>query len=709
VIGQLGSCDIDHAGLFLDLGTPAVDPRRDHAVGPFPDAPAYERAGATFARLLSRRVAYDFGVLEPMEHVAVSMRVAGVASRMASVYVDDRRVGIVSLPREEPGVVSAPRIDELGVGTHTVTLRFTGSTQGADEPFAEVDWIRIGTPDEVPQSYAPPTLGNIVSDVVLDGEPRRAVVLRSPSIVRCALRVAPGTKLRTNVGYWGNGRGVATIRVVEDGEQPAVLSERKVSGGTGAAWTPLTLDLGPYAGRVVGIELSASESSGGGRVAFGEPVFVSSPAEVPRVPRAKVAVVVLAAGLDRRMIPPWGPVASLPALGKLVRDGVAFDRYRTPTTVVGATVASLLTGVPPRAHGLEDPSARLGEDVRLIGERAKEGSAHAAFFTGVPMSFPAFGFDRGWDRYDSFSPVKDVPATEPYAAAAAWLKEQLAADRDGKALLVIHVRGGHPPWDVTRDETAPLPPEEYNGPLEPRAGAIVLSNLRSQRGPADQRLSGADWRRLHALEETALKKQDAGLRRLLDTLEREGLYDDALIVFMGDVAVGDPPGIPFAPAPPLREDVLLAPLIVKFPRNALAGAHVETMATTVDVTGTIVRALELADDGIDGVDLFQTAKGVVPIEGRPLVATLGTRYATRFGPWLLSGEFGRRPTLCLIDVDPACATDAFAQSPLAAAALWRRTYELELRARTLRNEFAHGPGTLALDQDTQAALKVFGY
>jgi hypothetical protein len=231
--------------------------------------------------------------------------------------------------------------------------------------------------------------------------------------------------------------------------------------------------------------------------------------------------------------------------------------------------------------------------------------------------------------------------------------------------------------------------------------------VRGQRG-AEQRLSGDDWRRLHALEEISLRKQDAELRRLLDVIERDGFYDDALIVLMGDVAAGDPPGIPFAPMAPLREDMLLAPLIVKFPKNELAGAHVATMATTVDVTETVLHALELSDEGVEGLDLLRVRKGLLPADGRPLEATLGARYATRWGPWLLQGDLGRRPSLCMIDVDPSCATDQFAESPLFAAALWHKTYDFETSARS-KLPAGHTQPPVVLDVDTQSALKVFGY
>jgi len=35
------------------------------------------------------------------------------------------------------------------------------------------------------------------------------------------------------------------------------------------------------------------------------------------------------------------------------------------------------------------------------------------------------------------------------------------------------------------------------------------------------------------------------------------------------------------------------------------------------------------------------------------------RYSTRLGSWLLRGELGKKPTLCAVDMDPACVNDVF--------------------------------------------------
>lgn len=708
LIELLPRCAVEHRGLFIDLGTSAADVRRDHAVGPFDDVTVSERGGAAFASVHGKRLSYDFVLTDAIASAEVSIRALGGASRMITVYVDERRLGTLTLPREEPRVISTPAVEQLPAGPHTLTLRFSGSVAGADDTYAELDWARIGPKLDAPDTYAPPTVGDIVTDVVLGGEARRALALRPPSRVRCALRPDRGTRLVASVGYWGSGRGSAVVRVLEDGESPVQVAERAVQGGT-PAWLPLSVDLTPYAGRVIALELGTTEPEGGGRVAFGEPLVTKPASELARQgSEARGVLVVVAAGLDRRTIPPWGSAANLAGIARLAHDGVAFDRYRAPTTVVSAVLASLLTGVSPRAHGLQDPDSRLDDEIQLLGERAREASVHAAMFTGVPMSFPGFGFARGWDRFEHFSPVKDLPATEPLDRAMSWIREQAQSRPEERWLAVAHVRGAHPPWDVTRDEVALLPPEEYGGVIEPRAGAIALRNLRGGRAPVEQRLSADDWRRLHALEDAALRQQDASLKRLIDAMDKEGLYSKALVVFMGDVAMGDPPGLPFAPVAPLREDLLLAPLLVKFPDGLLSGTQVDAMATTTDVTATILRSLGLDLGGIEGTDLLRLARGDVPLDGHALIATLGSRYLTRWGPWLLSGEAGRRPGLCLVEVDPACSTDTFSSSPLAAAALWQKTFEAEVSSRGARRaERRAAPPPL--DSETQAALRVFGY
>ncbi len=709
LVANLPACSVYHRGLSIDLGTKAARARRGYSIGPFDDVSYVDREGATFARVFTKRLSYEFWLDKPEESVFVGLRVhTGIASRLGT-YIDNKNAGSARLGSDETRVVTLPvRRHKLAAGRHTLLLRFWGIRRlpagSKREPYAEIDWLRVGVQDDLSATYAAPTLQDIVADTALDGRPKRSIVLRAPSTVRCAMRVAPDAKLRVSLGFWGSGKGVAQVRVVADGQPPVTLKERKVTGGSGATWTPLDLDLGRFAGKLIGLELRALDASRGGRIVFGDPAIVHSGAAIKRAPHADTVVLVVDSGLDRNSIPPWGPIGKLSALGELTRLGVAFDNYRAPTTVPAGVVASMLTGLSPRAHSLEDHAARLPASVRTINSIVKEASGRTAMFTGVPTTFAAFGFDRNWDHFQSYSPVKDLPATAPITDAANWLDHELSGE-PARRLVVIHARGMHPPWDLTRDEVSALPPQEYGGVLDARRGGIILAKIRARRSRQRRRLRDDDWERLRALEKAAMLKQNAALTRLVSVLKKRGAWDQTLFIFVGDVGAGAPPRIPFEPAGSLTEGRLVLPLLVKFPGNALAGKHAEVPATAVDIARTVLDTFGIdVPAHVSGVDLFAGASGVLPIVGRPLIATLGERYSTRFGSWLLHGKLGRVPDLCRLDIDPACVNNVLDNEPIAARTAWQWTFDAETASAKLRTP--REPARI--DIDTANALTVWG-
>ncbi|MEI9953869.1 MAG: sulfatase-like hydrolase/transferase [Pseudomonadota bacterium] len=185
--------------------------------------------------------------------------------------------------------------------------------------------------------------------------------------------------------------------------------------------------------------------------------------------------------------------------------------------------------------------------MRLLSEMVKEASGRAAFFTGVPSTFAPFGFASGWDTFDALSPVLDVPATEPLSRGLKWLEAELDDGHPGPRLLVVHARGSHPPWDLTREETQSLKPDEYAGILDPRRGGIMLAALRARRTRVAHHLQEEDWVRLHALQDAALSKQDLVIGQLVALLKKKGAWERTMIVFAGDVSAGEPPDSPVRP------------------------------------------------------------------------------------------------------------------------------------------------------------------
>ena len=139
-------------------------------------------------------------------------------------------------------------------------------------------------------------------------------------------------------------------------------------------------------------------------------------------------------------------------------------------------MASMLTGSPARAHGVSEPDAMLGPNGITIAEAARQAGVVTAMFTANPTTTATYGFARGWETFTARSPAEDGPATAVFEDVERWLD----GHKEDRFLVVIHARGGHPPWDVAGDEKD-LPPAGYTGSMDAKHAGEVLAKVRRQR------------------------------------------------------------------------------------------------------------------------------------------------------------------------------------------------------------------------------------
>jgi len=709
LLDQLPSCEIDQLGPVAEIGTSVERARRGYGVAADIPSQTVDRNGGKFTRIYERRLTHELWLDEPMERPRVTVRLVGAAANRVTVLLDKTVIGGAKLMRGEPVTrVFGPTEGIVEIGRHIITLEFKGQARNKLEPSAEIDWIHVGQQFEGDAIPTAPTLRTLVADQNIGGIPKRSIVLRAPSSLRCPLLLAAGTRLRVSLGFWGNGSGLGEIRIIEDGLAPVALRQQKTLGGNGANWTPIDVDLSPYANRIVALEFRALRASQGGKVVFGEPRITRiEPAAVTAVAKPRLAVVVVAAGLSRRKIPPWGPTGAFAGISALQHEAAAFQNYRAASTVPGSVMATLLTGLRPGAHHVQDTAARLPSSLPTIQHSLKQASGRTAMFTGVPTTFPAFGFGEGWDELQSFSPVKDQSASEPIIQATHWLQRELELEDDTKRFVLVHVRGMHPPWDLTKEVVSALQPAEYGGALEARRGGITLGRIRKQSQKTLRRLTDEDWVRLDSLSSSGLIDQSQALDQMIHLLKRRNVWQQTLFIFMGDVGAGEPPNVPFDPVGSLREDQLIVPLLVKFPNGLAAGRSIETPISTANVTRTLYGALglDLSEASTDS-DLSQIAANRGPVVVVPLIATLGNRYASRLSNWLLFGEIGKEPGLCELYVDPACTTNHFLDHPWTARASWQWTRNELVKSRTRGANIGREPASI--DPETAAALVVWG-
>src|SRR6202041_2197404 len=174
-----------------------------------------------------------------------------------------------------------------------------------------------------------------------------------------------------------------------------------------APWRAVDLPLatrGPAAGKGGGtlgaFELVAVRSTRGARVLFGEPRVIAPPRAAPvdlPTPRVNGVVLVVEGDVAPRLIDLYAADGTaLPELGALAKGGVVFEANRASGGASSSAMASILTALPARQHGVIDEESGLARDVTTLADLARQAGIRAAMFTAVPTTGTAFGFARGW-------------------------------------------------------------------------------------------------------------------------------------------------------------------------------------------------------------------------------------------------------------------------------------------------------------------------
>jgi arylsulfatase A-like enzyme len=728
-IAHFEDCALGHRGVLIDLGD-ATARAGTGSLAERAHVESIERDGATWSRVATRTLTLTFtatdlalGDAGSAEPPVIEARVRGGNARSITVYLNGKPAGTWPLVKGEVRVVSAklvaagtPNGAQVIAGTNEIMLRFNGARGPAiQDEQASIDWIHVG-PADGDSAYGAPTRASALISATLGGVPKRALSLRAPGFARCAGWLPSGGRVTVSLGLAGGSDGDAEVRLLRDRTAPVVLGTFHLGSAETTAWRNVSVplgDLGPGAktsgGALGAIELVATRAARGARVSFGEPRVVGAveaPMKAPITPARSVVLVVMG-DLAPRSIEPYGGRLPMPELAALAKAGVTFDAHRASTSVPAGALASMLTGLPPRAHGVVDPDAALPPGIVTLADAVRQAGIVAGMFTANPTTGTAFGFARGWETFLEKTPIDDGTATSVFDLAAGWID----AHKAERFLVVVHARGGHPPWDATPDEIRALAPADYAGGIDPKHAAELLSKARKV--PPQIRLNDADRARAWALYALAVKGHDDALGRLLGALKAAGRESDTSVYVAGDAGVDELAHVPFGDGEALDEGTLAIPLVVRPPPgeagspSPLAGRRVASPTSSVDLARSILTSLGLTPPAaFTGTDLWSAATGRVAPDGRPELATLGARFALRWGSFVLAGARSpvtdRETKLCDLTLEPACLSDVRGAFPLALEALHREAFD-QLAAP----EHARAPAVL--DPKSVSAVKAWGH
>jgi arylsulfatase A-like enzyme len=715
LVAGFDACTVGFRGVTLDLGDPSSRARFGQKLEPA-SVEVIEREGATWARVRARSLPLTFYAssdevlgrdVDAGEQAFVELRVRGLAAKNVTVYLDGKPMGVAPLPRGDAGVVTLHGAQAPpGEGEHEIVMRFGGAPRATTDALAEVDWIHIGT-GSAEANYAAPTRGDVLSNVTLGGEPMQAISLRAPGFARCTGWIPSGAVVDASLATARPGEAEAQIRILRDRAEPKVLGTVQFSaddnGPRHVQW-PVG-DLGGETGALAAVELVARSASRGARVVFAAPRVVlpadGAAESRPRTPPdgdkprvARSAIVVVLGEVSTATLALYGGARGMHELDVFASTGVVFANQRATSSLASAAFASILSGVSAKESTLEDPSARLPRALTTIADAAREAGIAAALFTANPMTGSAFGFDRGWMTYESISPTEDVPAVAVFDHATQWVE----AHKREPFLLVIHARGGHPPWDATTEDLKTMPPAGYTGALDAKHAAELLGHVRG-----GLRWTDADRERAWALYTLALEQHDAAFGRLLQAVHSAGRDADTAVLVTGDVGLNDTGHMPFVDADSLDEAALSVPLVIRMP-GAQIGSRIAAPTTGSDLARTIVETLGLqAPSSFGGLNLLEVARKGAPVAERPMVATGAGRFSVRWDRYVLSGARDRESKLCDLGLEPSCVTDVRPTYPLALDILHRVAFDALV---------ATGPGPThepaTVDTATAAALRAWG-
>jgi len=287
-----------------------------------------------------------------------------------------------------------------------------------------------------------------------------------------------------------------------------------------------------------------------------------------------------------------------PALDLLAEQGIRFNQAFTPSPITNSSHTSIMTGLLPSSHGVNDFGVPLATIYPTLAELLTKGGYRTAAFIGAVILDSknlAPGLDRGFEFYDNFP---ELPTT-----TSRWGRLErrgMEVEQRAESWLNTHPAGAHFVWVHLYDPHDPYePPPPYSEVYKDR------------------------------LYDGEIAYADSALGHFLAYLKKLGWYEGAMIVVMGDHGEGlgehheDTHGI-F-----LYDSTTRVPLIVKLPNRREAGRTVEGQVRTTDIMPTILKLLGIAAPAnLDGDSLEPFLNGV---EATPRTVFGETNYPLRFG------------------------------------------------------------------------------
>ncbi|MGQ0554295.1 MAG: sulfatase-like hydrolase/transferase [Planctomycetota bacterium] len=409
----------------------------------------------------------------------------------------------------------------------------------------------------------------------------------------------------------------ATLRVSVDG---ALVAAESVDS---RRWRDLAVELGAFAGadRLLELELveprwpaSAAQPVEHREFDFAAEQWVSwqVTAQAPRVaiadPRLEVS-----ASLPRRMataqrpsivliqvetlradaLPLYGglPAELTPALAEFAKQAVLFESAQTSSPWTLPTSVSLLTGLPPTAHGaMNHDTLALPADKATLAERARAAGLATGAVVASDVLRPQAGFARG---FESYAHIPYSNARQVNDLAGAFLENHAGQ----QFLLFLHYFDPHGPLNAPGEFRERYVDADLRGRSLAEAEARLVAAMRA--ALADGRTLSAedpalsdDLRLLRQRYLGEIAYWDSQFGELLAGLKRMGLDDRTMVIVTADHGEEFLEHGLYGHGSQLFDETLHVPLLVRAPKKLrLAWPRGSRVDDLVSTTGLFASTL----------------------------------------------------------------------------------------------------------------------
>ena len=300
-----------------------------------------------------------------------------------------------------------------------------------------------------------------------------------------------------------------------------------------------------------------------------------------------------------------------PNVDALADEGSTWDAFGQ-SSWTKPSVATILTSLYASSHGAMSKPSVL-PDVTTVADAMQAGGYTTSGFVSNINLAPSFNFQQGFDEYSYYAPdylfgaeesssklviysilrvinfkIQSSQWVEQYyqdsrtvnADALPWIERH----KDDRFFTLIHYMDPHDPYFV----------HPYDG-----TGIARVDNQNPDPALAEE------MKELYAGE---IRYMDESLGDLVDTLKRNGIYDNTLILFTADHGEEFQEHGGWWHGTTLYDEQIGVPLIAKFPAGMQVPAQPQGIGRLLDVAPTIlaVAGIEIPEDW-QGTDL------VVPI------------------------------------------------------------------------------------------------